>query len=314
MKHALIFYIILAGGFFLFSNNITYRITFEQPAVPEKIIILPPEKLEAVQIPPPPPSEPITQPAPPKPATTILLPPPPNPIAQSELYAKGLLATVNFLCPNKDGTYAVATGALIDSHGYIVSNAHIVEESNQQIICTIRAGSPAIEIGKVKLVLMSAEYFATTDEQTKARMDISLWKLEGVRTDWPYWEIDFDTTPKVGEQLFTQSYPAELLSSEIVFKNLNLLFSNTVVSETDTSFIASRATIAAQHGSSGGILIDPYTGKLRGIIFGISSDANKAINERVLYAITPSRINALAWQETKKQFREYLSALPEPAY
>ena len=84
--------------------------------------------------------------------------------------------------------------------------------------------------------------------------------------------------------------------------------------EVDTTIIASRATIAAQHGSSGGVLIDPYTGKLRGIIFGISSDTIQAIDKRILYAITPSRINTIAWQETKKQFREYLAALPEPTY
>lgn len=322
MKRALIYCIIFVGGFFLFAGNITHREIFEQPTVPEKIIIAPPEKSEVLELPPPPPDEskklveqkPATQPTPPKQIATILPPPPPKPITQSELYAKGLLATVNFLCPNKNDTYTVATGAIIDVRGYIISNAHILDKDNLELICTIRAGSPAVNIGKAKLILVPSSYFATTDQQAQVRMDISIWKLEDARTDWPHWDIDFDAISKKDEQLLTQSYPAELLSSELVFKGLNLLFSNTTVTEVDTSIVASRATIAAQHGSSGGVLIDPYTGKLRGIIFGISDDTTQAINKRVLYAITPSRINAIMWQETKKQFREYLTALPEPAY
>lgn len=304
----------IIGFFLLFSHQATDKKIFEQPTTPEKIIILPPPEPE-IRVAPPPPDKPaIIIPEQKPQIISAPPPPPPKPIVQAELYVKGLLATVNFLCPAKNNTYTVATGAIISTDGYIISNAHIVNKENQQPICTIRAGSPATEIGKAKLVFIPSGYFATTDEQAQARMDISLWKLEGTRTDWPHWEIDFDATPKTGEQLFTQSYPAELLSNEIILKNLGLLFSNTIVSEMDTSIIASRATIAAQHGSSGGILIDPYTGKLRGIIFGISSDAAQAISERLLYAIAPSRINTIAWQEVKKQFREYLAALPEPAY
>jgi len=317
----------IIGGFFIFAPAQNQQIVFEQPTPPEKIITLPPqikteedlgidlspppdEKLEL-----PPPKEIIKILPPPLPAETLVKAEPPRKLVpQPELYAKGLLATVNFLCPNANGTYGVATGAIIDPHGYIISNAHIVDQKNQQPTCTIRRGSPAVDIGKAKLILLPAEYFATTDQQLQARMDISLWKLEGNRVDWPHWNIDFDTTPRVGEQLLTQSYPAELLSNELVFKNLNLLFSNTIITETDASIIASRATIAAQHGSSGGMLIDPYTGMLRGIIFGISSDTEKSINTRILYAIAPTRINSIIWQETKKQFREYLAALPEPTY
>jgi hypothetical protein len=322
MKRAVIYSVILAGGFFLFAQNITYHETLEQPSLPEKIITVPPEEPEITTTPPPPLDKPtgyleqISPPPPLQQKPTITAPPPPpqKPISQSELYAKGLLATVNFLCPTKNNTYTIATGAIINTHGYIISNAHIVDKNNLQPICTVRAGSPASEIGKAKLVLIPPDYFATSDQQVQARMDISLWKLEGERADWPHWDIDFDTTPRKNEQLLTQSYPAELLSNELVFKNLNLLFSNTIITDADASIIASRATIAAQHGSSGGILIDPYTAKLRGIIFGISSDTTEAISERTLYAITPSRINSIAWQESKKQFREYLAVLPEPAY
>ncbi len=319
VKRAIVCIPCIAAAFLFFSNQTAEQVIYEQPAIPEKIIILPPKKIDST----PPPSEPTqsleqkpaTRPTLPKLATAILPPlPPPKPIPQSELYAKGLLATVNFLCPIKDATYTVATGALIDARGYIISNAHIIDKNNIRPTCTIRTGSPAVEIGKAKLVFVPSDYFVTTDEQLRARMDISIWKLEGARANWPHWEIDFDTISAKDEQLLTQSYPAELLSSELVFKGLNLLFSNTAITEANASIIASRATIAAQHGSSGGVLIDPYTGKLRGIIFGISSDTTQAINERTLYAITPSRISTIAWQETKKQFREYLAVLPEPAY
>ncbi len=314
MNRAIILIIFIAIGFlFSWNTQVTQEI-FERPAQPEITIIQQP--------PPPPPSaepddqiqKPKTILESPKPAQAILPPVPPKLIERSELYAKGVLATVNFLCKNTNDTYTLATGAIIDRHGYIISNAHIVDKKNMQPTCVIRAGSPAKEIGEAKLVFMPNDYHTITDGQQQARMDISIWKLTGTKSDWSYWEIDFDNVSKKDDQLFTQSYPAELLSSEIILKNLWLTFSSAIISEVDGSVIASRATIAAQHGSSGGVLIEPYTGKLRGIIFAISSDTIKAINERLLYAIAPAQINALVWKETKKQFGEYLAALPEPVY
>ncbi|MEK7649485.1 MAG: serine protease [Patescibacteria group bacterium] len=322
MKRAVLITFIFVGSLFLFSTQSSHEEIIEQKLIEE---IPPPQP--ATSLPaaaeennPPPPTEEqeeLPSPTPPSPTPVTELPPPPppkKPIAQSQLYTKGLSATVNFLCPNSDNTYTVATGAIIDAHGYIISNAHIVNKNNSQPLCTIRAGSPAVPIGKAKLVFIPRDYQSTLDEQAKAYLDISLWKLEESHNDWPHWDINFDSRVNENDEILTQSYPAELLSSEIIFKNLGLLFSTAIVSEKDEALISAHATISAQHGSSGGILIDPYTGKLYGIIFGISADPKQSVSERLLYAITPSRINAIIWQETKKQFGEYLATLPEPAY
>src|SRR3990167_7492169 len=66
----------------------------------------------------------------------------PTPLPETLIYDHGLKSSVNLLCKANPGEYVVATGAIIDSRGYIISNAHVAEEADTKEPCTIRRGSP----------------------------------------------------------------------------------------------------------------------------------------------------------------------------
>ncbi|MEK7150834.1 MAG: serine protease [Patescibacteria group bacterium] len=246
---------------------------------------------------PPPLITPVAQPLPQK----ILLP-------QNFIYKKGLESVVNFLCEQSDGRTTIATGVIISPNGYVLTNAHIVDELKSKTpSCTIRRGSPATNYDTAQLVWIPKAYTATTSESVRAMHDITLWKLKQ-NTQTPFFDIDYETHGNSDETLLTLSYPAELLSAEIIFKSLHLVFSNTVIVSADQSIIRSRSTLSAQHGSSGGVLIDPYTSRIRGIIFGVNK--TETISDRQLFALTPTAINNAVFEETQKKLTDFLAGNP----
>ncbi len=237
-------------------------------------------------------------------------PTPPTRIAENVLYERGLEATVNLICRQKDNKFSVATGAIIHKSGYIISNAHIADDLADPPRCTVGRGPAARKFGEVKLVFLPKAYGESKTETERAHHDISLWKLEDANTVGKFWEIDFASSMAIGEHFLTQSYPAELLSSELFNADLNLLFSSTEVVNADEYLIEAKSSLASQRGSSGGILIDRFTGKIRGIIFGIDNTNTRQINERKLYALTPKTIDETVQKETGKTLTEYFASNP----
>ncbi|MEK7576496.1 MAG: serine protease [Patescibacteria group bacterium] len=320
-----LFYIIIFCILFLSSLAII--------APPQKeILIPPPRKIQTQETPPLPITpEPITPtkvvPPPPKPAHIIIkkeIPPepPPSPIvasppvaslprkqlSQDSIYKKGLESIVNFLCDQGDGKTTVATGVIISSNGYIATNAHIADDlKDVHPTCTVRRGSPAQNFDTARLVWSPKIYHATTSESVRATHDIAIWKLKQT-TQTSFFDFDYETEPVPNETFLTLSYPAELLSAQIIFQSLSLAFSNTIVTDVGYSIIQSRATISAQHGSSGGVLIDPYTARIRGIIFGINK--TESISNRILYALSPKGINKAILEDTQKTLTDFLAGNP----
>ncbi len=244
------------------------------------------------------------------PSTTLTTPSLPQKklLPQDFIYKKGLESVVNFLCEQSDGRTTVATGVIISPNGYVLTNAHIVDELKSKTpSCTIRRGSPATNYDTAQLVWIPKAYTATTSESVRAMHDITLWKLKQ-NTQTPFFDIDYETHGNSDETLLTLSYPAELLSAEIIFKSLHLVFSNTVIVSADQSIIRSRSTLSAQHGSSGGVLIDPYTSRIRGIIFGVNK--TETISDRQLFALTPTAINNAVFEETQKKLTDFLAGNP----
>lgn len=232
-------------------------------------------------------------------------------LPQTELRRIAAQSVVNLLCQEKGGTIAIATGSIIHPAGYILTNAHIVDNANQKQECTVRKGSPATPFAIAKLIFAPSAFAATTSITEKVKWDIALWKIDRPSDATPLPEtfdaLTLDTSHEFSSQeaLATFSYPAELLSKEVILNSLYLVFSETAVESTDTYFIQSLAGLGSQQGSSGGALLDPASGKFVGLIFAIDKEAE--INKRRLFALRASRIDEIMEQETGKTLDEYLA-------
>lgn len=235
-------------------------------------------------------------------------------LSQDELHRIAAQSVVNLFCQEENGATAVATGILIHSNGTILTNAHITDNANKDQECTVRAGSPAAPFAVAKLFFTPPAFSATTSIAAKAKWDMALWKIVRSSSAIPLPEtfealaIDFTHDFFSQEALATFSYPAELLSKEVILSSLYLVFSETNVEAVDEIFIQSLAGLGSQQGSSGGALLDPTSGKFVGLIFAV--DRETEINKRRLFALRASRIDEIMKQETGKTLEDYLSAQP----
>ncbi|MBI4121547.1 MAG: trypsin-like peptidase domain-containing protein [Candidatus Ryanbacteria bacterium] len=233
--------------------------------------------------------------------------PAPSPIPDHILFEKGIKATVHLVCPAGNGLYTLATGAIIDRRGYIITNAHVADDLSRRAVCTVERGSPSREIGQARLIMLPESYKAATTSTERAHYDVSLWKMERMETPLEEaWEFDFGNFPKSGDRYLTQSYPGEFEAESRFFTGATLLFSAATVTDTDIYLIGASGALASQKGSSGGILIDRFTGRLRGLIFGIDVGNSPQIEKRTLYSLTPYAINTAIEKETGKTLLEYL--------
>lgn len=236
-------------------------------------------------------------------------------LPQTELHRIASQSIVNLLCQEEGGTIAIATGSIIHPAGYILTNAHIVDNANKDRECVVRKGSPATPFAIAKLIFTPSAFSATTSMNEQIKWDMALWKIEKPSPGASPLPESFDTlTLNTSHQFFLQemlstfSYPAELLSKEVILSSLYLVFSETSVEGVDEVFIQSLAGLGSQQGSSGGALLDPITGKFVGLIFAI--DKETEINKRRLFALRASRIDEIMKQETGKTLEEYLATQP----
>lgn len=238
-------------------------------------------------------------------------PPSKTRLPQAELHRIAAQSVVNLLCQEEGGTIAIATGNIIHPAGYILTNAHIVDNANKEQECTVRRGSPATPFAITKLIFAPSAFSATTSITEQIKWDMALWKIDRSSNVNPLPEtfealaIDLVHEFSPQEMLSTFSYPAELLSKEVILSSLYLVFSETAVEGVDEIFIQSLAGLGSQQGSSGGALLDPTSGKFVGLIFAI--DKETEINKRRLFALRASRIDDIMKQETGKTLEEYLA-------
>lgn len=265
-----------------------------------------PEKLKTVQ------EERALVEEPPAPAPTP--PPAPSRLSSRTLYEIAAERIVNLFCELPNNEVAIATGVIIHSNGYILTNAHVAD-TEQSRTCLIRRGSPARNFAIAERVFLPPGFTSESHTRENLARDVAIWKITDVieKNDasiFPSLSIRPAQLPADGAALATFSYPAELLGSQAVVSALYLSFSETHVVSHDAYFIESAEGLGSQKGSSGGILIDPFTGEFAGLIFAISDAKTEYVSERTLFSLTPFAINETIRAATGKDLDAYLDTNP----
>ncbi len=234
-------------------------------------------------------------------------------LPQQTLYAIASERVVNLFCKLDANEVAIATGVIIHADGYILTNAHITGVNTEP--CLIRRGSPARNFAIASRVFIPPDFSVEKTTRENLSRDIAIWKITDVldpEAAATFPSLAIHPTPQItnGSPLSTFSYPAELLGSQTVISALYLSFSETIVSSHDTHFIESAQGLGSQKGSSGGILLDPYTGEFAGLIFAINDDHSESISERTLFSLTPFAIQETVRTVTGKNLETYLAEKP----
>lgn len=241
--------------------------------------------------------------------------PPKTRLGQNILYALASERVVNLFCELEKNEIAIATGVIIHTDGYILTNAHVTDTAKPKP-CLIRNGSPARNYAIAEQIFIPPQFSSTSTSRENLAQDIALWKITKVLEDTqqpakfsalairPAFQV-IDSAPYA-----TFSYPAELLGSPTIVSSLYLSFSETIVQAHDAYFIESTQGLGSQKGSSGGILLDPYTGEFAGLIFAINDEKTQSIAERMLFSLTPFAINEAVRNATGKDLEAYLAGNP----
>lgn len=244
--------------------------------------------------------------------------PPSEPIrmrlSQESLYRIGSDSIVNFYC-QKGAHITIATGVVIDPRGYVLTNAHIASEDAGEPTCVLRKGSPAEPYARAKRIFTAPNFSDTLLESENLKKDVAIWRITTIAhgatpTPIPAIGVDPDFTVTTGAPLSTFSYPAEFLGSQAIARSLYLSFSETTVTQIDKYFIESEHGVGSQKGSSGGVLIDPYTGTFAGLIFAVSGDETKQVSNRKMLSLTSFAIDQVVRNATDMSLAEYLSTNP----
>jgi len=235
-------------------------------------------------------------------------------LTQLELYNKAQNRIVNFFC-QQGNQFRVASGIIISSQGYILTNAHVADGYDTNFECLIRQGSPARNFGYAKIVMFPKAYAEAASRKDQAENDVSIWKLVRGPGDpnnpiplpetFPYYDIDPNYYPERNQPLATFSYPSELLGYEVILKSLNMLFAETIVSDFDQELILSTTGLSSQIGSSGGILVDVHANQMAGLIFAVSKD--EEISKRNLISLTNNSIDRIVRVETGLDLAQFLA-------
>lgn len=235
-------------------------------------------------------------------------------LSQEALYRIGSDSVVNFYC-QKGSRATLATGVIIDPRGYVLTNAHIASEDAGEPTCVLRKGSPAETYALAKRIFTAPNFSDTLLESENLKKDVAIWRITGLVhgapvTSLPAILVDPTFTVLKDAPLSTFSYPAELLGSQAISQSLYLIFSETTVTLNDAYFIESEHGIGSQKGSSGGVLIDPYTGTFAGLIFAVSGEDSKLVSDRKTLSLTPFAIDQAIRNAKDMSLSEYLSTNP----
>ena len=242
---------------------------------------------------------------------------PPTPLLRlpsQTLYALASERVVNLFCELPNNEVAIATGVIIHPQGYILTNAHVAQ-TEQSHICLIRRGSPARNFAIAERVFLPPNFSSQSHTRENLAQDVAIWKITNVIErsaigTFPFFSIRPHTLSTDGAALATFSYPAELLGSQAIVNALYLSFSETQIISHDAYFIESAQGLGSQKGSSGGILLNQFTGELAGLIFAINDKKTEYISERTLFSLTPFAINEAVRATTGKDLDAYLAENP----
>lgn len=265
--------------------------------------------------------------------------PAPNP---AELNLRAREAVVNILCVTKSsGSFQPISGSgvIIDSHGIILTNAHVAQyfllkdfQVPNFIDCTIRTGSPAYPAYKAELIYLSPRWLKENaaainsyKPEGTGENDFALLRItQSAQADRPlpdhFTALPANTryngeNPEKGVLLV--SYPAELLGGILTQVSLNQVSSLGSIQhgfyfkDANAGLLDSFSlggNIVAQGGSSGGAVIDSSTGTLVGIL--VTSTSADSTASKDLHALSLAHIDRSMLQETGRSLASYLSKSP----
>ncbi len=221
-------------------------------------------------------------------------------------------AVFNIFCSQKLGKLRktiTGSSVLINSDGTLLTNAHVaqfplVAETDNSVVCIARSGLKAEKTYGVKAVFISpdwskknAPYINNGGTTQTGENDYAFLRL--VTTD------NLDITPvsisfndaSIGSDISLISYPADILAKNInatltrqkeSLQLLSYYSFNTPGSGDDDALQTSNSQLA-QHGSSGGLIIDSRE-NLIGIVSIITASPTDA-SKMQIRAITPNHIN-----------------------
>ena len=216
---------------------------------------------------------------------------------------------------------------MIDSSGVIITNAHVaeyflLEESGANTNCYIRTGSPAVSSYKAKLVYLptawvnanrnnlSLSTLTGTGENDYALLVIT----ERVRTAAPNTPLTFLNTassyPTQNQSIFVAGYPAGFSDVRLLDSALYELTKPTTITNVSSftgntvDVINSGPTSVAEHGSSGGGVIDSG-GNLIGLIAATTID--NQTGQKNIQAITLPYIKQSIKNYSGKSFDSFIS-------
>ncbi len=259
-------------------------------------------------------------------------------IEEKILNEKTRASLVNILCTTKRGGSfepLSGSGVIIDPRGVIVTNAHVAEfflledyQTEDNIDCVIRMGSPARPLYKASLLNISEKWVRETassinnNERTgTGENDYALLLIsenvggEPIRenTVFPYLSINTDFSAQKNHPIFLAGYPAEFLGGIIIQKDLWPVSSSV---EVQTSYyfdeegkekadvLGLGGSVIAQSGASGGAVVDSYTGELVGVV--VTTSEAKTTKDRNLNAITLNHISRAMAKATGRGLKDFL--------
>jgi serine protease Do len=153
--------------------------------------------------------------------------------------------------------HAIGSGLILDSQGYIVTNAHVVERADRiQVILPVAAGESAFDTtpdGKQQVLIAK---LVGTDRAT----DLALLKVDG--TDLPTLPLAVDRPVRPGELVFAVGSPEGLQNSI----TMGIVSSVWRQPDPDSPMVYVQTDAPINAGNSGGPLVD-----LDGYVVGLNT-------------------------------------------
>ncbi len=236
---------------------------------------------------------------------------------------------VNIYCTRILGNTIQKTtgsGVVVDPNGVILTNAHVAEyfllaQNGNNTSCSIRTESPAATSYKAKLIFISPQWIKNnknnlslqtltgTGEYDYALLQITeRVRLAASDVPLPFLPVSDESIAK-DTTVFVAGYPAGFSSVTLLDSALYELTKKTTITNVasfdgkDVDVVNTGPTAVAEHGSSGGGVIDA-DGNLRALI--VATTIDPYTNQKNIQAITLPYIKKSIKKESGKSFSSLL--------